>query len=81
MNGLTISFYGSSLLSAYWNGAATYYRGLIRRLSAGEAVGDQLARLDDERARRIHTYAHRAAEVHRVLQRGAETIRPPAEVA
>lgn len=28
----TIAFYGSSLLSAYWNGAATYYRGMIRAL-------------------------------------------------
>jgi len=28
-----IAFFGSSLLSAYWNGAATYYRGLIRALS------------------------------------------------
>ncbi len=26
---LRIAFYGSSLLSAYWNGAATYYRGLL----------------------------------------------------
>ena len=30
----TIAFYGSSLLSAYWNGAATYYRGIIRALAA-----------------------------------------------
>ena len=30
----TIAFYGSSLLSAYWNGAATYYRGMIRALAA-----------------------------------------------
>lgn len=29
---LTISFFGSSLVSAYWNGAATYYRGLIKAL-------------------------------------------------
>jgi spore maturation protein CgeB len=27
-----LAFYGSSLLSSYWNGAATYYRGLIRAL-------------------------------------------------
>ncbi|MFZ0392057.1 MAG: hypothetical protein WAN36_16470, partial [Calditrichia bacterium] len=27
-----IAFFGSSLLSAYWNGAATYYRGIIRAL-------------------------------------------------
>lgn len=29
----TIAFYGSSLLSSYWNGAATYYRGLLRALA------------------------------------------------
>src|SRR3954453_15370358 len=29
---LNIAFFGSSLVSAYWNGAATYYRGLIRAL-------------------------------------------------
>lgn len=31
--GLTIAFFGSSLVSAYWNGAATYYRGLLRAMS------------------------------------------------
>ncbi len=31
---LTISFFGSSLVSAYWNGAATYYRGILRELAA-----------------------------------------------
>lgn len=29
---LKIAFFGSSLVSAYWNGAATYYRGIIRAL-------------------------------------------------
>ena len=33
-NGLKIAFFGSSLVSSYWNGAATYYRGLIRALAA-----------------------------------------------
>lgn len=33
MTGLDIAFFGSSLVSAYWNGAATYYRGLIRALA------------------------------------------------
>jgi spore maturation protein CgeB len=27
-----IAFFGSSLVSAYWNGAATYYRGIIKAL-------------------------------------------------
>ncbi|GGC78543.1 CgeB family protein [Chelatococcus reniformis] len=30
---MNIAFYGSSLLSSYWNGAATYYRGLLRDLA------------------------------------------------
>ncbi|MDB4977454.1 MAG: hypothetical protein JWN48_5795, partial [Myxococcaceae bacterium] len=30
---MNIAFFGSSLVSAYWNGAATYYRGLLRALA------------------------------------------------
>ena len=30
---LSIAFFGSSLVSAYWNGAATYYRGIVRALA------------------------------------------------
>src|SRR3546814_5006778 len=33
-SGMKIAFFGSSLLSAYWNGAATYYRGMLRALAA-----------------------------------------------
>ncbi|MES2645830.1 MAG: glycosyltransferase [Bacteroidota bacterium] len=29
---MTFAFFGSSLVSAYWNGAATYYRGIIRAM-------------------------------------------------
>jgi spore maturation protein CgeB len=29
---MRIAFYASSLVSAYWNGAATYYRGIVRAL-------------------------------------------------
>ena len=29
-----IAFFGSSLVSAYWNGAATYYRGILKALHA-----------------------------------------------
>ncbi|MBW8745678.1 MAG: hypothetical protein JF628_15325, partial [Sphingomonas sp.] len=31
---MKIAFYGSSLLSSYWNGAATYYRGILRDLAS-----------------------------------------------
>ena len=30
---MRIAFFGSSLVSSYWNGAATYYRGLLKALS------------------------------------------------
>ena len=29
---MQLAFYGSSLLSSYWNGAATYYRGILKEL-------------------------------------------------
>ncbi len=29
---MNIAFFGSSIVSAYWNGAATYYRGIVRAL-------------------------------------------------
>ena len=31
---MKIAFFGSSLVSAFWNGAATYYRGIIKALHA-----------------------------------------------
>jgi spore maturation protein CgeB len=31
---MNIVFFGSSLISAFWNGSATYYRGIIRHLHA-----------------------------------------------
>jgi spore maturation protein CgeB len=31
-NRMHLTFFGSSLVSSYWNGAATYYRGLLRAL-------------------------------------------------
>jgi len=31
---MRIALFGSSLVSAYWNGAATYYRGIVRALDA-----------------------------------------------
>jgi spore maturation protein CgeB len=36
---MRIAFYGSSLVSSYWNGAATYYRGILSDLAArGHAI-------------------------------------------
>jgi spore maturation protein CgeB len=31
---MRVAFFGSSLVSSYWNGAATYYRGIVRALAA-----------------------------------------------
>jgi spore maturation protein CgeB len=31
---MRVAFFGSSLVSAYWNGACTYYRGIVRALDA-----------------------------------------------
>lgn len=31
---MKLCFFGSSLVSSYWNGAATYYRGLLKALAA-----------------------------------------------
>ncbi|HEX2215243.1 MAG TPA: glycosyltransferase, partial [Xanthobacteraceae bacterium] len=31
---MKIAFFGSSLVSSFWNGAATYYRGLLKELAA-----------------------------------------------
>jgi len=31
---MKISFFGSSLVSSYWNGAATYYRGILKEIAA-----------------------------------------------
>ncbi len=36
---MRIAFWGSSLVSAYWNGAATYYRGILRALAG---MGNQI---------------------------------------
>jgi spore maturation protein CgeB len=31
---MNIAFFGSSLVSSYWNGAATYYRGLLKEIAS-----------------------------------------------
>jgi spore maturation protein CgeB len=37
---MKICFFGSSLVSSYWNGAATYYRGILKALAA---LGHEIA--------------------------------------
>jgi spore maturation protein CgeB len=76
---LNIAFFGSSLVSAYWNGAATYYRGIIRNLHAfghrvtfyePDAFERQLHRdIDDPDWARVHVYSSEGTEgVYRALE-------------
>jgi spore maturation protein CgeB len=77
-----IAFYGSSLLSSYWNGAATYYRGLLGGLAAlgysicffePDAFGRQNHRdIDPPDWAEVVVYPATAEGVRHVLSRAAE---------
>jgi spore maturation protein CgeB len=83
---MKIAFFGSSLLSAYWNGAATYYRGIIRALHASghrvtfyepDAFDRQQHRdLAPPRWAKVVVYENSEAAVRRQLEaaRGADLI-------
>ncbi|HKT59315.1 MAG TPA: glycosyltransferase [Gemmatimonadales bacterium] len=84
--GLDIAFFGSSLVSAYWNGAATYYRGIVRGLAERghrvtffepDAFGRQQHRdLADPPWARVVVYpADRAGALSAIeLARGADLV-------
>ncbi len=84
--GLNVAFFGSSLVSAYWNGAATYYRGIIRNLAErGHRVTfyepdaferQQHRDIPDPKWARVVVYPAQESEVHRVLEeaRGADVV-------
>ena len=57
---MKIAFYGSSLLSSYWNGAATYYRGLLRALAA---LGHDITFYEPDILDRQQPSRHRAARL------------------
>jgi spore maturation protein CgeB len=79
---LTIAWFGSSLVSAYWNGAATYYRGVIRALSERghdvtfyepDAFDRQRHRdLDDPPWANVVVYSPTVSAVHAMLDRARE---------
>jgi spore maturation protein CgeB len=85
-HGLNIAFFGSSLVSAYWNGAATYYRGIIRALAARghrvtfyepDAYGRQERRdIPDPDWARVMVYSNSEGGVWRALAgaRGADLV-------
>jgi spore maturation protein CgeB len=79
---MNIAFFGSSLVSAYWNGAATYYRGLLHALSQRghritfyepDAYGRQEHRdMEDPEWAEVVVYSGTdAADVERQLGRAA----------
>ncbi len=80
---MKIAFFGSSLVSAYWNGAATYYRGILRALNAvgheitfyePDAYGRQQHRdIDDPEWARVVVYSAEGSEdVRRRLEDARE---------
>ena len=83
---MKIAFFGSSLLSAYWNGAATYYRGIIRALAdrghhitfyEPDAFDRQRHRdMEEPSWARVVVYPATEMGVHRVLKeaRAAEVF-------
>jgi spore maturation protein CgeB len=76
--GPRIAFFGSSLVSAYWNGAATYYRGLLKALAASGArvtffepdAYDRQAHRDmaEPSWARVRVYAPTSTAAHEVLR-------------
>ena len=86
MRPLDIAFFGSSLVSSYWNGAATYYRGLLHAWSGHghritfyepDAYGRQQHRdLDDPDWARVVVYPADESGVSRALEsaRNADVI-------
>ncbi|MBF0334944.1 MAG: glycosyltransferase [Alphaproteobacteria bacterium] len=83
---MDIAFFGSSLLSAYWNGAATYYRGILKELAAlghritfyePDAYGRQQHRdIEAPSWARVVVYAATQDGVERALEhaRGADAL-------
>ena len=85
--GMNIAFFASSLVSAYWNGAATYYRGMVRALHERghrvtfyepDAFGRQQHRdMDDPPWAKVVVYgAETEADVLRTVEqaRGADLV-------
>jgi spore maturation protein CgeB len=78
---MRIAFFGSSLLSAYWNGAATYYRGIVKALAGRghqvtfyepDAFGRQQHRdIEPPDWCRVVVYQPTEAEVSRCLQQAS----------
>ena len=78
---MKIAFFGSSLVSAYWNGAATYYRGLLKAVAERgheitfyepDAFDRQRHRdIEDPSWARVVVYPATEADVGRCLRHAA----------
>jgi spore maturation protein CgeB len=76
---MRIAFFGSSLVSSYWNGAATYYRGVVRALyERGHRVTffepdayDRQAHRDIDDPSWAEVVVYRAEDWEAALERGA----------
>jgi spore maturation protein CgeB len=73
---MRIAFYGSSLLSSYWNGAATYYRGLLAALAP---LGHQITfyepdAFDRQNHRDIDPPAYAGVVVYPATSAGLRTV-------
>ena len=81
---LNIAFFGSSLVSAYWNGAATYYRGILRALAERghritfyepDAYGRQQHRdIDDPDWAKVVVYSPESRDEVRQLVRSCKGV-------
>jgi len=79
---MNIAFFGSSLVSAYWNGAATYYRGIIRALAErGHSITfyepdafdrQQHRDIDDPAWARVVVYRAEEESVFRALEQARD---------
>ena len=80
---MKIAFYGSSLLSAYWNGAATYYRGVLKALAD---LGHEIAfyepdAFERQRHRDIDPPAWARSVVYPATGQGLRAVLAEAEAA
>ncbi|HEX3653237.1 MAG TPA: glycosyltransferase [Rhizomicrobium sp.] len=79
---MRFAFFGSSLVSAYWNGAATYYRGLLKALAARghevlfcepDAFGRQAHRdIDDPDWARVFVFSGDCAGMEQALDQARD---------
>lgn len=80
---MKIAFYGSSLLSSYWNGAATYYRGILKALAA---QGHQISfyepdAFDRQQHRDIDPPPYAEVVVYPATSEGLESVLPAMSAA